>query len=407
MKLSLLFLVFVAVFQLGSSNIISKSGTQEQLLSDANAVQNGNDVIIAKPGPLDDILNGDELVFEVRSLECYGDFLVCYAPHPSNQNVLEDSCDTNSGFYITTLGDTIMEPIASENFGVGKSDQCFAPKGENGIVKLNIINATSECSVSIKNNIIKLETITATLGQLDQTSSGENEHASAATTDEPESFFDDYGWIFLILGITLIAIAIGIGVCCYLCRKNNAQKPVPIRRRKLQGTIFHFVTEELKRKISAIIKRETTTARPTTTTTLEQSDENAASTDEPESFFADYWRIFSIPVFIIIAVGAGVGVYCYLRRKKKAQKPLPVRRRKLQGSKSPVVLQPSTETQNGKTESAVRPDSLYNQSSILSHKSLLNSKKDEPKKEETEETDLTSMKPTACIFSFVCNFMGF
>uniref|UniRef100_A0A914PMT8 Uncharacterized protein n=1 Tax=Panagrolaimus davidi TaxID=227884 RepID=A0A914PMT8_9BILA len=267
---------------------------------------------MAKPGPLEVVLNNaNELAFEVCSMKCTADFLVCYEPHPSDQSVLEDSCNTKCGFYITTLGNKIsfMKPISRVSRGVDKSDQCFkiimkngttsvldlnhivetqetcAPKIENGMVKLNIINATSDCVVSIKNAIIKPETTTAPptttpLGQLDQTSSGENGHVSAAT-------------------------------------------------------------------------------------------------DEPENFFADYC------------------IYCDLSRKKKPQKPVPVRRRKLQGSKSPVVLQPSTGNQNGKNESAVRPDSLYNQSSILSHKSLLNSKKDEPKKEEIEETDLTSMKPTA------------
>uniref|UniRef100_A0A914PX45 Uncharacterized protein n=1 Tax=Panagrolaimus davidi TaxID=227884 RepID=A0A914PX45_9BILA len=154
---------------------------------------------------------------------------------------------------------------------------------------------------------------------------------------------------------------------------------------------------------NAVIVYETTTAPSTTTTTLGKLDRTSsgknghpsATTAEPESFFADYWWIFLILLLIIIAVGVGVGVYCYLRRKKNAQKPVPARRRKLQGSKSPIVLQQSTETQNGKNESAVRPNSLYNQSSILSHKSLLNSKKDEAKKEPPESTDLTSIKPTA------------
>uniref|UniRef100_A0A914PU87 Uncharacterized protein n=1 Tax=Panagrolaimus davidi TaxID=227884 RepID=A0A914PU87_9BILA len=187
---------------------------------------------------------------------------------------------------------------------VAKPETC-APKIENGIVKLNIINATSDCVVSIKNAIIKPEPTTApptttTLGPHDQTSSGENGHASATT-------------------------------------------------------------------------------------------------DEPEYFFADYWWIILIAVLMLVAIGVGVCVYCYLRRKKNAQKlvPVPAHRRKLQGSKSPVVLQPSTENQNGKNESAVRPNSLYQQSSILSHKSLLNSKKEEAKKAEPESTDLTSMKPTA------------
>uniref|UniRef100_A0A914PNB5 Uncharacterized protein n=1 Tax=Panagrolaimus davidi TaxID=227884 RepID=A0A914PNB5_9BILA len=283
---------------------------------------------MAKPGPLEVVLNNaNELAFEVCSMKCTADFLVCYEPESSGQNVLKDSCDTKCGFYINTRGDKIsfMESVSPNFPGVVKSDQCFevkmkngetsvlaleevataktcAPKIENGIVKLNIINATSDCLVSIKNAIIKHETTTApptttTFGQIDQTSSGKN----AASTDEPSTFFGDYWWIFLILCIILIAIGVGIGV----------------------------------------------------------------------------------------------GIYCYLRRKKNAQKPIPARRRKLQGSKSPVVVQPSTETQNGKNESAVRPNSIYNQSSILSHKSLLNSKKDEPKKETPEETDLTSMKPTA------------
>uniref|UniRef100_A0A914Q256 Uncharacterized protein n=1 Tax=Panagrolaimus davidi TaxID=227884 RepID=A0A914Q256_9BILA len=267
MKLSLSFLFFVAVFQYGPSNVISKIGTQEQLLSDANAVQNGSDVIITKPGPLEVVLNNaNELAFEVCSMKCTADFLACYAPHSSNRNVLEDRCDTKCGFYVTTLGNKIsfMKSISHGSQGVDKSDQCFqiimkngttsvldlnhevattktcAPEVENGIVKLNI-NATSDCIVSIKNAIIKHETTTAppatTLGELGRTSSGENGHVSA-TTAEPSTFFDDYWWIFLILGIILIAIGVGIGVgiCCYLRRKKNAQKPIPARRRRLQGS---------------------------------------------------------------------------------------------------------------------------------------------------------------------------
>uniref|UniRef100_A0AC35F5V9 Uncharacterized protein n=1 Tax=Panagrolaimus sp. PS1159 TaxID=55785 RepID=A0AC35F5V9_9BILA len=423
------------------------------------------------PGPLDVILDVDEFIFGFCSMKCNGDFLVCYEPDSSGENVL-DSCDTKFGFYITTLDDTtsFMEPISSENFGIGKSDQCFevkmtngitsvlssegdiaspetyAPKVENGIAKLNIINATSECSVktyapkvengiaklnimntisecsvSGKNAIIKPETTTAPptitrLGKLGRTSSGKNGHASAATTDEPGSFFDDYWWIFSIFGLILIAIGIGVGVYCYLRSKKKSQKPIPTRQRKLLESQSPVVSKETqkgktesaqkgkteKRKIYAIIKNEPTIAPPTTPL-LEQLDQtssgknghaSAATTNEPESFIANYWWIFSILGLTIIAFGVGVGVYCYLRRKKKAQKPVPARRRKLQESKSTVVLKPSTETQNGNNESAVRPDSLYNQSSILSHKSLLLSKK-EPNKEAPEETDLTSMKPTA------------
>uniref|UniRef100_A0A914QES2 Uncharacterized protein n=1 Tax=Panagrolaimus davidi TaxID=227884 RepID=A0A914QES2_9BILA len=192
----------------------------------------------------------------------------------------------------------------------------YAPKVGNGIVKLNIMDATSEFSVSIKNAIIKHETTTApltttaSLGQLDQTSSGENGHVSA-TTAEPGSFFADYWWIFLILDIILIGIGIGVGVYCYLRRKNNAEKPIPTRRRKLRESQSPVVSTETqkgktetaqkgrtgKRKINAIIKTETTAPPPTTTATLEQLDQTSsgenghlsASTDEPENFFADYW----------------------------------------------------------------------------------------------------------------------
>uniref|UniRef100_A0A914P556 Piwi domain-containing protein n=1 Tax=Panagrolaimus davidi TaxID=227884 RepID=A0A914P556_9BILA len=378
MKLSLSFLLFVAVFQFGSSNVLSKSGTQEQLSSDTAAVQNGSDVIMAKPGALDVILaDGKEFVFEVCSMKCTADFLACYEPESSDQNVMEDSCDTKYGFYISDLGNKIsfMKSISRGSTGNDKSDQYFvvimnngatsvlsseretaktttyAPKVVNGIVKLYIMNAASKCSVSIKNAIIKhittAPTTTTTLGQLGRTSSDKN----AASTDEPGSFFADNWWIFLILGIILIAIGIGVGVYCYLRRKKNARKPMPARRRKLQGSESPVSTETQKgktesaqkgrsgkRKINAIIKPETTTAPPTTTATHEQLDQTSSgenghvstSNDEPGSFFADYWRIFS--VLGLIAVGVGVGFYCYLRRKKKSQKPVPVRRRKLQGT---------------------------------------------------------------------------
>uniref|UniRef100_A0AC35FC88 Uncharacterized protein n=1 Tax=Panagrolaimus sp. PS1159 TaxID=55785 RepID=A0AC35FC88_9BILA len=302
MKLSVSFLVLVAVFQFGTSNILSK---HEILLSDASAVQDVDDVKMVKPGPLGVILkNASELIFGVCSMKCTSDFLVCYEPNSSGQNVLE-SCDTkcvdksDQCFEVKMKkGKTNVLDLERE---VAKPETC-APKFENGIVKLNINNASSDCVVSIKNAIIKPETTTApsttttTTGQLDQTLS-----ESAASTTEPGSFFTDYWWIFLILGIILLAVGIGIGA----------------------------------------------------------------------------------------------GVYCYLCRKKNAQIPTPARRRKLQGSKSPIVLQASTETQQKKTESAVRPNSLYQQSSILSHKSLLYSKKEEAKKGEPELTDLTSMKPTA------------
>uniref|UniRef100_A0AC35F4F2 Chondroitin proteoglycan 4 domain-containing protein n=1 Tax=Panagrolaimus sp. PS1159 TaxID=55785 RepID=A0AC35F4F2_9BILA len=224
MKLFLSFLIFAAVFQLCTSKVLSK---REILSSDATAVQNESDVIMAKPGHLEVVLNNaSELIFEVCSMKCTADFFVCYEPDSSGQNVLE-SCDTKCGFNVTTLGNKIsfMKSITSAYGaynGNKKSNQCFeakmvngltkvlalnhevakattcAPKIENGIVKLNIINATSDCVVSIKNAIIKTETTTTppptttTIGQLDLTSSGENGYAAATTTDEPESFMANY-----------------------------------------------------------------------------------------------------------------------------------------------------------------------------------------------------------------------
>uniref|UniRef100_A0AC35FVG7 Uncharacterized protein n=1 Tax=Panagrolaimus sp. PS1159 TaxID=55785 RepID=A0AC35FVG7_9BILA len=219
---------------------------------------------MVKSGPLDVIV--DELIFKVCSSECNGDFLVCYEPDSSGQNVLEDNCDTKCGFYITTLGDQMSfnEPMTHGLQGFKKPDQCFevkmtngitsvlasgriiakpktcAPKIVNGMVKLNIMNATSDCVVSIKNAFIKTETTTAppptttTIGQLDRTSSGKNGHAT--TTAEPENFFADYWWIFFIAVLIIVAIGVGIGVYCYLGHKKTAQKPIPARRRKLQGS---------------------------------------------------------------------------------------------------------------------------------------------------------------------------
>uniref|UniRef100_A0A914Q8C9 Uncharacterized protein n=1 Tax=Panagrolaimus davidi TaxID=227884 RepID=A0A914Q8C9_9BILA len=343
MKLSVSFLFFVAVFQFGTSNVLSKRDVQEELLlsdNNENGVQNENDVKMVKPGPLEVVLNNvNELIFGVCEQNCFGEFLVCF------EGAIDGSfstqlCDSKCGFYVNVND---QEEIAFMGIGARPKRNCTemlmkngitqqqgsnfmypscAPKIVNGIVKLNIMNATSDCVVSIENGIVKLNIMNA-------------------TSD------------------------------CVVSIKN------------------------------AHIKVEKTTSPPTTATTLGKrnqtsSGKNAASTDESGSFFDDYWWIFLIlGILIAIGIGIGVGVYCYLRRKKKAQKPVPIRRRRLQGSKSPIVLQTSTETQNGNNESAVRPNSLYQQSSILSRKSLLQSKKDEPKKETPEETDLTSMKPTA------------
>uniref|UniRef100_A0AC35GSP8 Uncharacterized protein n=1 Tax=Panagrolaimus sp. PS1159 TaxID=55785 RepID=A0AC35GSP8_9BILA len=141
--------------------------------------------------------------------------------------------------------------ILSSEGEIANTTTC-APKVENGVMTLNNTYATSECSASIKNAIIKHETTTdppttATLGQFGRISFGENGHAFAAITDEPGSFFNDYWWIFLIPVLIVVAVGIGIGVCCYLRRKKTAQKPIPARRLKLQGIKSTVVSTEAQK----------------------------------------------------------------------------------------------------------------------------------------------------------------
>uniref|UniRef100_A0A914QEB4 Transmembrane protein n=1 Tax=Panagrolaimus davidi TaxID=227884 RepID=A0A914QEB4_9BILA len=231
MKLFFSILVLVAVFQFGSSNVSSK---RDILLSDATAVQNGSDVIMVKPGPLEVVLNNaSELIFEFCSKKCTADFnylvssfLVCFESDPSGQNVLE-SCDTKCGFYASANNEYFspMKPLSILNPGYMKSDQCFElkmmsnrskltfpndeilffpscdPKVENGIVKLNIMNATSDCVVSIKNAKIKQDEITTLPNSpaKDPTNSPSNNPSSAAA-----NIIGSFGWIFVLISFCIL-----------------------------------------------------------------------------------------------------------------------------------------------------------------------------------------------------------
>uniref|UniRef100_A0AC34FAS7 Uncharacterized protein n=1 Tax=Panagrolaimus sp. ES5 TaxID=591445 RepID=A0AC34FAS7_9BILA len=322
MKLFLItFLVLVAVTQFcASSNLIPPSSdiNERLLLSDGGNVQNGSDIIMENPESFNVMLAENELIFEVCSSGCNADFLVCYEADPVGQNVLKE-CNSNCGFYVSARGDkiTFMKAFASKT-GISKVKECdiikiahkrtpfrgadipsCSPKIENGMVKLDIQNASSECPVIIKNAMIVPETTTflPTTLSISGQHGDKNVNGSIGketATSETGGFFENYWWIFLILGL-LIIIIITIVLIVYCCRR--------------------------------------------------------------------------------------------IRTTKKQTAPLPPRR--LQGSKSPIVLQPSTETTHDQKRQI--PTSLMQPSSILSHKSLLLSKKEI----KSEETDLTSMKPTA------------
>uniref|UniRef100_A0A914R5A4 Uncharacterized protein n=1 Tax=Panagrolaimus davidi TaxID=227884 RepID=A0A914R5A4_9BILA len=229
MKLPLALSFFVAVFQFGTSNILSKRGIQELLSSDATAVQNGSDVIMVKPGPLEVVLNNaNELAFEVCSSKCTAGFLVCYESDSSGPKFLEGSCDTKCGFYITTQGANILfnNQFSKDELGVRKLDRCFqatmknewthvsdleedvvtiktcAPKVKNGVVKLNIINATSDCLVSIKNAKIKPGEIIATSPNSPANpppNSPSNDPSSAAA-----KIIGIFGWIFALFSFCIL-----------------------------------------------------------------------------------------------------------------------------------------------------------------------------------------------------------
>uniref|UniRef100_A0A914PTX0 Uncharacterized protein n=1 Tax=Panagrolaimus davidi TaxID=227884 RepID=A0A914PTX0_9BILA len=212
MKLPLALSFFAAVIQLCSSNILSK---REILSSDATAVQNGSEVIMAKPGPLEVVLNNaSELIFGVCEQNCNAEFLVCFEGGV-NDSYSTELCDSLCGFYVNTNEkNTIFMNKFKRPQGMGrpkmnctemvmrdketKQEGYYAhnypsclPKVENGIVKLNIMNATSDCVVSIKNAKIKPEEITPSPNS---PQSDPSNNPSAAT-----KIIGNFGWIFVLI----------------------------------------------------------------------------------------------------------------------------------------------------------------------------------------------------------------
>uniref|UniRef100_A0AC35FVP3 Uncharacterized protein n=1 Tax=Panagrolaimus sp. PS1159 TaxID=55785 RepID=A0AC35FVP3_9BILA len=216
MKLPLALSFFVALIQLGSSKVLSK---REFLSSDEIAVQNGSDVIMVKPGPLEALLNNaSELIFGVCEQNCNAEFLVCFEG-AFNNSWSTDLCVSKCGFYVdTTENDvTYMKPFSQKNWGLPRKNctemimlhekttqtgelpyypSCL-PKVENGIVKLNIMNATSDCVVTIKNAKIKQDEIT-TLPNSHANSPSNNPSSSAA-----KNIIGSFGWIFVFIPFSI------------------------------------------------------------------------------------------------------------------------------------------------------------------------------------------------------------
>uniref|UniRef100_A0AC34GQY4 Transmembrane protein n=1 Tax=Panagrolaimus sp. ES5 TaxID=591445 RepID=A0AC34GQY4_9BILA len=367
MKLLITFLglVFATQFYASSNVIIYPNNDIQELsllLSDGGNIQNGSDIIMENPGLLDVALDGNELISKVCSSGCNADFFVCYEADPVEQNVLE-FCDSKCGFYVSAreniyrtyfsiAGDEkleLCEIIKMVNgqihYGTGRVSSC-GPKIKNGIVKLNIQVSFSECPVIIKNDMIVPPTTTSaptTLGQHGYTNLNGSSGMETSTT-ETGGFFEDYWWIILILAILIIMFV-----------KNAMIIPVTTTTLPILGQHSE---------------------------NLNDSSENKTTVAQTSEFFEDYLWIFLIIALIRIII---YNIQCCGRNKNTKKQVLSPRR--LQGFKSRIVLQPSTET----TQKRQIPTSLMQPSSILSHKSLLISKKEI----KSEETDLTSMKPTA------------
>uniref|UniRef100_A0A914QLH5 Uncharacterized protein n=1 Tax=Panagrolaimus davidi TaxID=227884 RepID=A0A914QLH5_9BILA len=216
MKLPLTLSFFVAVIQLCSSNILSK---REILLSDATAVQNGSDVIMVKPGPLEVVLNNaSELIFGVCEQNCFGEFLVCFEG-AKNDSFSTEFCDSQCGFYVNVDDrDEIVyfsnftkqdnsrpkmnctEMVMRDKVTIQEGYYAFTypsclPKVENGIVKLNITTVTDKCVVSIKNAKIKPEEIIATSAPNSPSNNPSSDPSSSATT----KIIGNFGWIFVLI----------------------------------------------------------------------------------------------------------------------------------------------------------------------------------------------------------------
>uniref|UniRef100_A0A914PVY0 Uncharacterized protein n=1 Tax=Panagrolaimus davidi TaxID=227884 RepID=A0A914PVY0_9BILA len=211
MKLPLTLSFFVALIQLCTSNVLSKRGIQELLSSDKNGIQNGSDVIMVKPGPLEVILNNaSELIFGVCEQNCNGEFLVCYEG-AFNNSWSTDLCKSECGFYVITEGEIITyldsmsrtkrncTEMLIKNGTTKQKDSpinyasCL-PKVDNGVVKLNIMNATSDCVVTVKNAKLKQDEIVVPSSTNFPSNNPSNNPTSAAT-----KIIGNFGWIFVLI----------------------------------------------------------------------------------------------------------------------------------------------------------------------------------------------------------------
>uniref|UniRef100_A0A914R2N4 Uncharacterized protein n=1 Tax=Panagrolaimus davidi TaxID=227884 RepID=A0A914R2N4_9BILA len=217
MKLSVAFLVFVAVFHFGSSNILSK---REILSSDAIAVQNGSEIIMVKPGPLEVVLNNaSELIFGVCEQNCFGELLVCFEG-AKNGSYSTDLCDSQCGFYVNVddkdhiiyfnnlqgnsrrkfnCTEMVMRDKETKQKEWGVVYPSCLPKVENGIVKLNITTVTDKCVVSIKNAKIKPEEIIATSEPNSPPNNSPSDPSSAAP-----NIIGSFGWIFVFIPFCIL-----------------------------------------------------------------------------------------------------------------------------------------------------------------------------------------------------------
>uniref|UniRef100_A0A914PYG3 Uncharacterized protein n=1 Tax=Panagrolaimus davidi TaxID=227884 RepID=A0A914PYG3_9BILA len=207
------------LFQLGTSNILSK---REILSSDEIAVQNGSAVIMAKPGPLEVILNNaSELIFGVCEQNCFGEYLVCFEG-AFNDSYSTPLCESKCGFYVNVNDKgkiAFMMPFNLQGYRGRRKFNCTEmvmrdketkhkeygvvypsclPKIENGIVKLNIMNATSDCVVSIKNAKIKPEEIISTSAPNSPPNNPPSD-PSAAT-----NIIGNFGWIFGLISLCIL-----------------------------------------------------------------------------------------------------------------------------------------------------------------------------------------------------------
>uniref|UniRef100_A0AC35FD89 Uncharacterized protein n=1 Tax=Panagrolaimus sp. PS1159 TaxID=55785 RepID=A0AC35FD89_9BILA len=166
---------------------------------------------MAKPGPLEVVLNNaSELIFGVCEQNCFGEFLVCYEG-AINSSISTRLCKSECGFYVITEGEdiTYLEGMTRPKFNCtemliknGRTEHkdspiaypsCL-PKVENGIVKLNIMNATSECLVTVKNAKIKQDEIIVPSSTNSSPNNPPSDTSSAAT-----NIIGYFGLIFVLI----------------------------------------------------------------------------------------------------------------------------------------------------------------------------------------------------------------